>query len=204
MTWNKKSFLVFACAAAALTLAISLTGFPQGKQVSAGAAAGAEEVQSLRAFAVVASVLTSPRCLNCHVAGDSPLQGDSGIPHNMNVKRGADGRGMPAMRCTNCHQEENSTQLHAPPGRRDWRLPPPSNRLAWQGLSFGDICRVLKDPVTNGGKSPDQLIEHVRADPFVNWGWAPGPGRSTPPVSHDQFVTQVTAWLQNGAACPSQ
>lgn len=163
-----------------------------------------EHEQSVRAFAVVASVLTSPRCLNCHVSGETPFQGDSGTPHNMNVKRGPDGRGTPAMRCTNCHQDQNSTTLHAPPGRPDWRLPPPDVRMAWQGLSIGDICRNLKNPATNGGKSPEQLIEHVRDDRIVNWGWDPGPGRSIPPVSHNEFVAQMTTWVQTGAACPNE
>src|SRR5215471_1682471 len=147
-----------------------------------------DDERSLRAFAVVASVLTSPRCLNCHVAGDSPLQGDGGTIHNMNVKRGPDGRGTPAMHCTNCHQEQNSQQLHAPPGRPDWRMPPPATRMAWQSLSVGDICRSLKDPATNGGRTTAQLIEHVRDDRIVNWGWDPGPGRSIPPISHEAFV----------------
>src|SRR5260370_18515308 len=62
----------------------------------------------LSTFRDLASVLVSPRCLNCHVSGDSPLQGDDRQPHNMNVKRGVDGRGTPAMRCTNCHQATNS------------------------------------------------------------------------------------------------
>ena len=163
-----------------------------------------QHAESLRAFTVVVSVLTSPRCLNCHIPGASPLQGDAGAPHNMNVKRGPDGRGTPAMRCSNCHQDQNSATLHAPPGRPDWRLPPPDMRLAWQGLSVGEICRAVKNPATNGGKTPAQLIEHVRDDPFVNWGWNPGPGRSIPPASHDEFVTQMTAWLQTGAACPNE
>jgi hypothetical protein len=162
------------------------------------------ESQSLRAFAVVASVLTSPRCLNCHVSGDSPLQGDAGTPHDMNVKRGQDGRGTAAMRCTNCHQDQNSRQFHAPPGRPDWRMPPTSTRMSWQGLSVEDICRSLKDPATNGGRSTAQLIEHVRDDRIVNWGWDPGPGRSLPPVSHDEFVARVTEWVETGAACPAQ
>jgi len=157
---------------------------------------------SIQAFAVVASVLMSPRCLNCHIPGESPLQGDAGTPHNMNVKRGSDGRGTPAMRCSNCHQEENSSQLHGPPGRSGWRLPPPSMPLAWQGLTIGELCRSVRDPATNGNKNPAQLIEHVSEDPFVNWGWNPGPGRSIPPVSHEEFVSAVTAWLDAGAYCP--
>jgi hypothetical protein len=160
------------------------------------------EQQSMRAFAAVASVLTSPRCLNCHVPGDSPLQGDTGTPHTMNVKRGPDGRGTAAMRCTNCHQDENASELHAPPGRPDWRLPPASMRMAWQNLGIGDACRTLKDPGKNGNRTPEQLIEHVRDDRIVNWGWDPGLGRTLPPVSHDQFVAEFTEWVRTGAACP--
>ena len=201
MTAAHKSSLALIGSALALSILLSAARSTQAKQAPR-TATESDEVQSLRAFSVVASVLTSPRCLNCHVSGDSPLQGDSGTPHNMNVKRGADGRGTPAMRCTNCHQDQNSTTLHAPPGRPDWRLPPPDMRMAWQGLSLGEICQALKNPATNGGKSPQQLIEHVRDVHIVNWGWDPGPGRSIPPVSHDEFVAQVTAWVQTGAACP--
>jgi len=202
MTSRSRPYLALLGLVAAITLAFTRQASPGAK--AAGPAEEPSAAQSLRAFSVVASVLTSPRCLNCHIPGDSPLQGDSGATHNMNVKRGTDGRGTPAMRCTNCHQAENSSQLHAPPGRPDWRLPPPTTRLAWQGLTVGDICRVLKDPASNGGKSPEQLIEHVRDDRFVNWAWDPGPGRSIPPVSHDEFVAQVTAWVQGGTACPQQ
>lgn len=201
MTARQKSFLVLVGPTLAALFLFS-SGSTQAKQASAQSG-GSDEAQSLRAFSVVASVLASPRCLNCHVPGDSPLQGDGGTPHNMNVKRGPDGRGTPAMRCTNCHQDQNPTTLHAPPGRPDWRLPPPDKRMAWQGLSVGEICRTLKHPARNGGKTPDQLIEHVRDDRIVNWGWDPGPGRSIPPVSHDEFVAQMTAWVQTGAACPN-
>ena len=201
MTARQKSFLVLVGPTLAAIFVFS-SGSTQAKRATA-ALTKSDEAQSLRAFSVVASVLTSPRCLNCHVPGDSPLQGDSGTPHNMNVKRGPDGRGTPAMRCSNCHQDQNSTILHAPPGRPDWRLPPPDMRMAWQGLSVGEICRALKDSARNGGKTPNQLIEHVRDDRIVNWGWDPGPGRSIPPVSHDEFVAAMTAWVQTGAACPN-
>jgi hypothetical protein len=163
-----------------------------------------KDEESIRAFSAVASVLLSPRCLNCHIPGDSPLQGDAQTPHNMNVKRGPDGRGTPAMRCTNCHQEANSSQLHAPPGRPDWRLPPPSARMAWWGLSIAGVCRALKDPAINGSRSTAQLIEHVRDDRIVNWAWEPGPGRTLPPLTHDEFVARFTEWIETGAACPQE
>ena len=93
---------------------------------------------SARAFIAVASVLASPRCANCHITGDAPLQGEEGRLHSMNVRRGTDGRGTAAMRCTNCHQETSSTIHHAPPGGPDWRLPPAATPMAWRGLSPGD------------------------------------------------------------------
>ena len=174
-----------------------------GEKHHASAQASMDD-DSVRAFSAVASVLTNPRCLNCHVPDDGPLQGDDNHPHTMNVKRGPDGRGTPAMRCTNCHQDTNSQFLHAPPGRPDWRLPPPSMPLVWKGLSIAGICRSVKNPATNGGMSTAQLIEHVREDPFVNWAWNPGPGRTQPPISHDEFVARFTEWVQTGAACPKE
>jgi hypothetical protein len=179
-----------------------LSSYSFGRGEPSSGAQADKGLASIHAFASVASVLTSPRCLNCHIPGDSPLQGDQQTPHTMNVKRGSDGRGTPAMRCTNCHQEQNSREAHGPPGAPGWRLPPPSMRLAWQGLSVADICRAVKDPSRNGGKSLPQLIEHVRDDRFVNWAWNPGPHRSVPPLSHDDFVASVTEWIQTGAACP--
>ena len=174
-----------------------------GEKHDASARASKDDY-SVRAFSAVALVLTSPRCLNCHVPDDGPLQGDDNHPHTMNVKRGPDGRGTPAMRCTNCHQDTNSQFLHAPPGRPDWRLPPRSMPLVWKGLSIAGICRSVKNPATNGGMSTAQLIEHVRDDPFVNWAWNPGPGRTQPPLSHDEFVARFTEWVQTGAACPKE
>lgn len=184
-----------------LAFLLFFSAMNERRRVSAQATNGAD---SIRAFSAVVSVLTSPRCLNCHVPNEGPLQGDDNHPHTMNVKRGPDGRGTPAMRCTNCHQDTNSQFLHAPPGRPDWRLPPPSMPLVWKGLSIAGICRSLQNPATNGGKSTAELIEHVRDDPFVNWAWNPGPGRTQPPLSHDEFVARFTEWAQTGAACPQE
>jgi len=162
---------------------------------------GAQNEKSLQAFRAIASVLTSPRCLNCHVAGDGPLQGDDNHPHAMNVKRGADGKGSPALRCFACHQTENSKSLHGPPGATDWQLPPPKTPMAWRGLSTGELCRTLKDRAKNGNRSLQDLIPHMDTS-LVRWAWNPGPGRSVPPVSHDEFVSRLKEWIETGAACP--
>ncbi len=168
---------------------------------SAGQQKSSSNAVAQSAFRDVASVLSSPRCLNCHVAGQSPLQGDNSQPHNMNVKRSADGRGTPAMRCTNCHQSTNSEFAHAPPGAPDWRLPGAKTPMAWQGLSTGELCHTLKDRSKNGDRSLSALLEHVKSDKIVNWGWNPGAGRTTPPLTHQQFVDKFSAWVGSGAPC---
>lgn len=44
------------------------------------------------AFATVQRVLQHPRCQNCHIPGDAPLQFDEGRVHAQFVKRGGDGK----------------------------------------------------------------------------------------------------------------
>jgi hypothetical protein len=158
----------------------------------------------LRAFRDVASVLTSPRCINCHVPVNSPpLQGDDSHPHIMKVARGIDGKGdNAAMRCSTCHQEANVATLHAPPGAPGWSMPSAATPMTWLGLTTAQVCRVLKDPQTNGKKSLAALIDHVTTDDLVNWGWNPGLGRSLPPLSHPKFVDAFKAWVAAGAPCP--
>jgi hypothetical protein len=158
--------------------------------------------ESALAFEPIATVLSSPRCANCHFEGDSPAEGDSGRIHAMVVRRGTDGRGTPAMRCTNCHQDKSLTVPHAPPGAPDWRLPPAATPMAWKGLSIGEQCRMLKDPSRNGNRTPQQLLEHVSHDPLVLASWNPGPGRLPPPMSHGAFVEAVRTWVDGGVACP--
>jgi hypothetical protein len=57
----------------------------------AGARQSPTEADALSAFDVVRSVFQHPRCQNCHIPGDSPLQSDAGLTHSHNLVRGADG-----------------------------------------------------------------------------------------------------------------
>ncbi len=157
-----------------------------------------------RAFEDVATVLQSPRCLACHVRGDAPLQGDDGLAHTMNVKRGQDGRGTPALRCTTCHQDANTPALHAPPGAPDWRLPPPEMRMAWQGLTREALCAALTDPARNGGRDLAALEAHLRHDALVAWGFRPGPGRTPPPRSQVELIARFVEWKDAGAPCAAR
>ena len=62
--------------------------------------------RSAAMFVELGKVLTHPRCVNCHPAGDRPRQGDMARLHQPPVERGADGHGLPAMRCSICHQQQ--------------------------------------------------------------------------------------------------
>jgi len=60
-----------------------------------------------------------------------------------------------------------------------------------------------KTRTQNGGRSLEAAIEHLDADPLVFWGWTPGDGRSSPPLSHAEFVQKMREWIAKGAACPA-
>src|SRR5262245_27394418 len=66
--------------------------------------------RSAAMFAELGKVLTDPRCVNCHPAGDRPRQSEQGRLHQPPVQRGADGHGLPAMRCSICHQQARSEE----------------------------------------------------------------------------------------------
>jgi hypothetical protein len=156
-------------------------------------------------FETVRVVLQSPRCVNCHPAGDAPLQGDDGHVHLQSVRRGPEGRGVVGLACATCHGKANppdSYGPHVPPGvSTDWRLPPPEHKMIFAGLSTRALCEQLKDPKQNGGKTMAALIHHVAEDPLVLWGWSPGYGRKPVPVPHREFVRAFEAWADAGAPC---
>src|SRR6266446_9398714 len=70
--------------------------------------------RSAAMFIELGKVLTNPRCVNCHPAGDHPRQGEQGRLHQPPVERGADGHGLPAMRCSIWHQQANFDPASVP------------------------------------------------------------------------------------------
>ena len=157
---------------------------------------------SRETFLQVYKVFTSPRCQNCHPSGDAPLQGDDSHPHLQNVKRGKDGHGVYGMRCDTCHQSANLAGDYMPPGNLKWALPPPEHKMVFVGRTPAQLCRQLKDPKQNGGRSLEQLFEHVSSDDLVGWGWDPGDGRTLPPLNRADTSAQMKVWIDGGAACP--
>ena len=154
-------------------------------------------------FTAFVPVLRHPRCMSCHSQGDYPRQGDDGHQHTMNVRRGSDGHGVTAEKCSTCHQDHNLPGAHLPPGAPHWALPPANMPMNWQGLTDAQLCQSIKDPKQNRNRNLDQLVEHLTEDKLVMWGWNPGEGRNPVPMPHDEFVAKVKQWRAAGAPCPA-
>ena len=160
-----------------------------------------DSIASVKAFMQVYKVLKSPRCMNCHPSGDVPLQGDDSHLHTMLPRRGTEGKGVYAMKCSNCHQPENTLGLHSPPGNPNWHLPPANMKMVFQGRTPAQLAKQLVNPKTNGNKTMQQLIEHAD-DGLVKAGWDPGEGRTLPPMSHEAFKKAWITWIEKGAFSP--
>ena len=191
----RRAGLVLAIAAAALAVSAATWSAPPPS---------VSEKDGLAAFETVKTVLQNPRCQNCHIPGDAPLQFDAGLAHSMGVQRGGDGFGAAGLKCGTCHGTENppaSYGAHVPPGAPGWRLPTAEHKMIFIGLSSGELCRTIKDSSKNGGKDFAALLRHVDSDQLVLWGWNPGVGRAAVSVPHAEFVAKFKTWLDAGAPC---
>jgi hypothetical protein len=194
----RRGSLAAALAAAGLSaLALSLT------ERAARGAGEKDAAASLAAFERMASVMTSPRCGNCHTV-TFPRQGDDRHPHRFNVHRGPAGTGEAALHCATCHGGANNLASGVPGAAEAWRLAPLS--MAWEGLTHTELCAHLKDPALNGGRSGAAIIDHLRT-PLVAWAWQPGSdaqgrARSIPPLAYADFLEAAQSWVAKGEACP--
>jgi cytochrome c5 len=188
----RRAFAILSFTSLTATIAVSLAARGVKQDTEASRAA----------FLQVNRVLTSPRCQNCHPAGDAPLQGDDSHVHSQNVKRGKDGHGVYGMRCDTCHQAKNLAGEHMPPGNPKWSLPSAEQKLVFIGRSPAELCKQLKDPKQNGGRTLAALVDHIANDDLVGWGWNPGDGRTLPPLTRPETAAQMKVWAEGGAACP--
>ncbi len=157
-------------------------------------------------FEIVMSVITHPRCMNCHPMGDRPTQGDDGHIHTFNIQRGKDGHGMPNAQCSTCHQSENNNYSGVP-GAPHWHLAPKS--MGWQGLTKYEIAASILNKENNGGRSHEEIRHHLKHDPLILWAFDPGVNnegvqREKPPVSFEEFKKAVDSWFDGGAIIPKQ
>jgi hypothetical protein len=197
--------LLGGCAASLPTAATMES--PTEEQPSGGTLRTPESFEALppeersRALFVEASrVLRHPRCSNCHPAGDSPLQGSEARLHEPPIARGPLNMGAAGLECTSCHQDAN-VPLSRVPGAPHWQLAP--RAMAWTGKGPVELCEQLKERNLNGGRTLQQLLEHVSADALVAWGWAPGAAREPAPGTQAAFADLIAAWISTGAQCPT-
>ncbi len=162
----------------------------------------------LAAWQQIYSVMSHPRCINCHTAGNYPQQGDDRHRHFFNVVRGPEGKGVPALQCATCHQSSNADSTGVP-GAEGWHLAPLTMR--WQdandkALPSSAVCRTVTDRSKNGGLDGAGLVKHHQTE-LVKWAWQPGlrndgTARSVPPISYEQFMAATQDWVQAGMPCP--
>lgn len=204
---SARLFLAAAALIAAASIGAAASSTPDKapapaalKPLSAFASIKDRKARSLALFAEVGKVIQSPRCLNCHPAGDRPTQTDAMRPHMPWVVRADTGMGAPGLRCQTCHHEKNY-DVAGVPGNPKWMLAPAE--MAWQGKTLGQICEQIKDPNRNGGKDMAALIHHMAEDELVGWGWNPGGKRTPAPGTQKQFGELFEAWAKSGASCPA-
>ncbi|PYT00251.1 MAG: hypothetical protein DMF65_08625 [Acidobacteria bacterium] len=169
----------------------------------------AGRAEGLAAWQKVYSVLTHPRCINCHTATNYPQQGDDRHRHFANVVRGPEGQGVPGLNCATCHQTANADSTGVP-GAQGWHLAPLS--MAWQDrddrvLSSAAVCRAVTDRSKNENLDGPGLLKHHAEAELVRWAWTPGrridgTTRTTPPLSHAEFVEATRRWVEAGRPCP--
>jgi len=170
------------------------------RSVESFAAIADKDARAVALFEEAGKVIQSPRCLNCHPAGERPTQTDRMTPHQPLVVRGEGGMGAASgLVCTTCHHETNFDAAGVP-GNPKWSLAPVE--MAWQGKSLGQICEQVKDKARNGDRDLAALVEHMASDDLVGWAWHPGRGRTPAPGTQKAFGDIIKAWADAGAACP--
>jgi hypothetical protein len=183
---------------------------PRGQTSSGKAVTRTSQTDGLAAWQQVYSVLTHPRCINCHTATNYPQQGDDRHRHFANVVRGPEGTGVAALKCATCHQESNAST--GVPGGHSWHLAPLS--MAWQDRndkpsSSAAICAAITDRSRNHNLDGPALLKHHEDESLVLWAWQPGnrldgSARAVPPLSHAEFVAATRRWMEAGTPCPQK
>jgi mono/diheme cytochrome c family protein len=181
------------------------------QQSTAPVGSQARRAEGLAAWDQIYSVLSHPRCINCHTATNYPQQGDDRHRHLFNVVRGREGKGVAGLNCATCHQNSNADSTGVP-GAHNWQLAPLSMR--WQDqndriLPSSAVCKVVTDQSRNHHLDGAGLLKHHEDEALVRWAFQPGRRndgieRSLPPLTHEQFVAATRTWVEAGSPCPQR
>jgi len=132
-----------------------------------------------------------------------PSYGAEPRRHGMNIRAGESRIGAETLPCSTCHGAQNGEVPHSPPGNASgWMLAPVEAH--WFGQSSRTICEQLRDPARNGGRTLNEVAQHLGHDLILRWAWAPGPGREPAPYSLQEHVDDLLIWGVAGAPCPQQ
>lgn len=157
-------------------------------------------------FDKMMAVLLHKRCVNCHPAGNIPLQGEDSHLHNFDIARGTDGHGLSAYTCETCHTDENN-DFSGVPGAPHWALAP--SHMAWEGKTRVEVATQMMNQSLNGGRTPEEIEKHLTEHELVLWAWNPGVDaegvtRELPPVPKEAYIQAVKDWIKNGAIIPTE
>lgn len=181
--------------------------FAESEEAAVAPVAVLSEAEALATWEKAYEVFSHPRCVNCHVPEDNrprwsgPSYGEGWQYHGMYIHAGEDRFGTETMACNTCHGPQNSEVPHGPPGSAVWMLAPVE--MVWWEKSSQEICEQIKDPERNGGRTLEDVADHVSHDELVLWGWEPGPGREPAPYSAAELSAFIAGWAAAGAPCPT-
>nr|WP_325252870.1 hypothetical protein [Amylibacter sp.] len=164
--------------------------------------------KGLEAWGRMFEVVSHPRCSNCHVGpSERPMWSGPSYgktrPHGMNIRAGESRIGAETLICSTCHLGSNSDVPHTPPAvDDDWRLAPVE--ADWFGQPAPVICAQLRDPDLNGGRSYQEIADHLGHDVILHWAWTPGGNREAAPYSLEEHMQDILIWGAAGMPCPDE
>ncbi|MFT4535123.1 MAG: hypothetical protein ACJA1A_000471 [Saprospiraceae bacterium] len=150
-----------------LVLGFSFAGSSENESEKYHSAPENDLHQSQDPFDKMMLVLTHPRCVNCHPAGNKPIKGeDSHVTRALGIPRGSDGHGLKSINCSTCHTDENN-DFSGVPGAPEWALVP--EIMTWEGKTRIEIATQMMDPRRNGGRSVEEVMKHLTEHELVLW-----------------------------------
>ena len=196
-----------------LLAALSTATFAAEVEITVPEPGSISTEQGLEAWQRVFEVASHPRCANCHVGeSDRPMWSGPSYGktryHGMNIQAGESRIGIETVPCSTCHTTKledwkaaDTVPHSAPRVNMDWMLAP--IEADWFGKDTDFICQQMRDPERNGGRTFEELAEHLGHDVILHWAWEPGGNREPAPYSLQDHINDLLAWGVAGQPCAS-